>query len=124
LNMGIMDFWNAFNPYIMIVGFGASVASIFGYLDKRFDSTDKKIEGLKDDLKEDIKDLKAEFKADIKAGIDGIKEILSVKFDAQDKINEANIKGHLLAHKKEIAAHGKTLQAYGKEIGALKKKIK
>jgi hypothetical protein len=42
----------------------------------------KKIEGLKDDLKEDIKDLKAEFKADIKAGIDGIKEILSVKFDA------------------------------------------
>jgi hypothetical protein len=42
LNMGIMDFWNAFNPYIMIVGFGASVASIFGYLDKRFDSTDKK----------------------------------------------------------------------------------
>jgi phage-related protein len=195
LNMGIMDFWNAFNPYIMIVGFAAVVtilASVltqakneikadvekkledfkdvvdnrFDVIDKRFDLVDKSLEDFKDvvdkrfDLVEkrfdlvdkrfdlvdkrfdvidkrldvvdsrfdandkNIEELKDDFgkqfranNKKIKAGVAGIKQILLVKFDAQEKVLEANIKGQLLAHDVKIEAHDK-------EIEALKKKLK
>jgi hypothetical protein len=82
-------------------------------VDNRFDANDKNIEELKDDFG---KQFRANNKK-IKAGVAGIKQILLVKFDAQEKVLEANIKGQLLAHDVKIEAHDK-------EIEALKKKLK
>jgi 6-pyruvoyl-tetrahydropterin synthase len=87
---------------------------------KRLDSIDEKINGLKDELK-----------AEINAGINGIKEVFEVKFEAQEKILDAKINGHRVGLEKEDAAlkatlkvHGKAIDAHGVDIDALKKKIK
>jgi hypothetical protein len=53
LKMGLMDFFNENGPLVVFLGGIAAGASIFAYLDQRFDT-----------LKEDVKDLKTELKDD------------------------------------------------------------